>query len=105
MPIVLPGTLDTKGVEYQFVRDLLRQQGLQTLVIDAGVTAPPHFVPDVPRERVYEAAGTTLAAIQRAGDRGRAIEAAARGMAKLVLELHQQGKVDAILGLGGSAGT
>jgi uncharacterized protein (UPF0261 family) len=105
MSIVLPGTLDTKGVEFQFVRDLLRERGLETLVIDAGVTGPPRFAPDVSRERVYEAAGTTLAAIVRAGDRGLAIEAAARGVATLVAELHRQGKVDAILGLGGSAGT
>jgi uncharacterized protein (UPF0261 family) len=105
MSIVLPGTLDTKGVEFEFVRDLLRQRGLETLVIDAGVLGRPHFTPDVPREKVYEAAGTTLAAIQQAGDRGRAVEAAARGMAKLVQELHRQGMVDAILGLGGSAGT
>src|SRR2546421_12642416 len=100
MAVVLPGTLDTKGVEYQFVRDLLRQRGLQTLVIDAGVTGPPHFAPDVPRERVFEAAGTTLAAVVKAGDRGRAVEAAARGVAKVVVQLHREGKVDAVLGLG-----
>jgi uncharacterized protein (UPF0261 family) len=105
MPVVLPGTLDTKGVEFQFVRDLLHQRGLATLVIDAGVTGPPYFTPDIPRERVFEAAGTSLAAVQRAGDRGQAVEAAARGMAKLVVALHRQGQVDAILGLGGSAGT
>ena len=105
MPIVLPGTLDTKGVEFQFVRDLVHQRGLTTLVIDAGVTGPPHFAPDVPRERVFEAAGTSLAAVQRAGDRGQAVEAAARGVAKLVVDLHRQGQVDAVLGLGGSAGT
>jgi uncharacterized protein (UPF0261 family) len=105
MSIILPGTLDTKGVEFQFVRDLLRQCGLETLVIDVGVLGPPHFTPDVPRERVYEAAGTTLAALQRAGDRGQVVEAAARGLAMLVVELHRQGKVDGVLGLGGSAGT
>lgn len=105
MPIVLPGTLDTKGVEFQFVRDRLHQRGLATLTIDAGVMGPPHFTPSVPRERVFEAAGTTLAAIVKAGDRGKAVEAAARGVAKVVAELHQSGKVDAILGLGGSAGT
>ena len=70
MPIVLPGTLDTKGVEFQFVRDLLRERGLATLLIDAGVTGPPCFTPDIPRERVFEAAGTSLAAILKAGDRG-----------------------------------
>jgi uncharacterized protein (UPF0261 family) len=105
MPILLLGTLDTKGVEFQFVRDLLNAQGLATLVIDAGVMGPPHFTPEVPREKVFAAAGTTLAAVLKANDRGKAVEAAALGAAKLVVDLHRQGKVDGILGLGGSAGT
>ncbi len=105
MPIVLLGTLDTKGVEYQFVRDLLHAQGHATLVIDAGVQGPPHFAPDVPRERVFAAAGTSLEAVRRAGDRGQAVELAARGAAAMAVELHREGRLDGILGLGGSAGT
>jgi uncharacterized protein (UPF0261 family) len=105
MPVVLLGTLDTKGVEFAFVRDLLRQTGIPTLIIDAGVQQPPRFPPDIPREEVFAAAGVRLADLQKAGDRGRAVEAAARGAARLVLDLHAQGKVDGILGLGGSAGT
>jgi uncharacterized protein (UPF0261 family) len=105
MPIILLGTLDTKGVEFQFVRDLLNAQGLDTLVIDAGVIGPPQFAPEVPREQVFAAAGTTLAAVVKANDRGKAVELAASGAAKVVAELHRQGKVDGILGLGGSAGT
>lgn len=105
MPVVLIGTLDTKGVEFGYVRDLLTSQGLTTLVIDAGTLAPPAFTPDVSREEVYAAAGTSLAAILRDRDRGKAIEAAARGVAKIVADLHAQGKVDGVVGLGGSAGT
>ena len=105
MPIILLGTLDTKGVEFQFTRDLLNVQGLDTLVIDAGVLGPPTFTPDVPRQQVFAAAGTTLDAIVKANDRGQAVEAASRGAAKLVVELHRQGQVDGILSLGGSAGT
>jgi uncharacterized protein (UPF0261 family) len=105
MAVVLLGTLDTKGVEYQYVRDLLHAQGLATLTIDAGVQGPPHFAPDVTREKLFAAAGTTLANVVQAGDRGRAVESAARGAAKLVAELHQQGRVDGVLSLGGSAGT
>lgn len=105
MAIVLVGTLDTKGVEYQFVRDLLHRQGHATRVIDAGTQGPPHFEPDVSRERVFEAAGTSLAAILKANDRGQAVEAAARGAAKLVAELYAAGTVAGVLGLGGSAGT
>src|SRR5437660_5959528 len=105
MPVLLIGTLDTKGVEFQFVRDLLRQAGVETLVLDAGVLGPPHFAPDVPREEVYAAAGTGYAAVRQAADRGRAIAAAAEGAAKLAADLHARGQVDGALGLGGSAGT
>lgn len=104
MAVVLLGAFDTKGLEYQFVRDLLQAAGLATLTVDAGVQQPV-FVPDVPREWIFEAAGTTLAAIVQAGDRGRAVETAARGAAKVVADLRTQGQVEGILCLGGSAGT
>src|SRR5262245_47588947 len=104
MPILLVGTLDTKGGEYQFVRDLLRAQGLSVLTVDAGVQAPA-FAPDIQNDQVFEAAGTSLAAVRAAGDRGQAVEAAARGASKVVEGLHGAGKVDGVLSLGGSAGT
>jgi len=37
--VLLAGTLDTKGAEYGYVRDRLRQHGVQTLVMDLGVLA------------------------------------------------------------------
>jgi uncharacterized protein (UPF0261 family) len=91
MSVLLVGTLDTKGVEVQFVRDLLHQAGLATLVLDAGVMGPPSFVPDLPRERVF------------AAERGHAIVAAARGA--VALALSRADEVQGILALGGSAGT
>src|SRR5690242_4564159 len=100
MAVVLVGTLDTKGTEFQFVRDLLRAGGLETLMIDAGSLKPPVFHPDIGREEVYRAAGTTIEAIVRAADRGDTVTAAARGVAKIVLELQARGKVDGVLSLG-----
>jgi uncharacterized protein (UPF0261 family) len=105
MTVVLVGTLDTKGVEFGFVRDLVRREGLSTLVIDAGVLGPAMLAPDIAREEVFRRAGTSLAEIKKANDRGAAVEAAARGVAALILELHRQRRVDGVLGLGGSAGT
>jgi uncharacterized protein (UPF0261 family) len=107
MAVILIGTLDTKGAEICFVRDLLKAAGIATIVIDVGVLGPPACVPDVPREFVYAALGAdcNLAALKKAGDRGRAIEAASRSIVIVVRNLHAQGKVDGILGLGGSAGT
>src|SRR5262245_26448230 len=105
MAVLLIGTLDTKGTEVAFVRDRLVAANVPVLVLDAGVLGPPGFPPDVSRERVFAAAGTSLATLQQAGDRGLAIEAAARGVAQLARELHAAGQIDGVLGLGGSAGT
>lgn len=105
MAVVIVGTLDTKGEEVRFVRDILRDRGVETIVIDAGSLGEPAFAADVDRDRVFALASTTAAELQRIGDRGDAVAAAARGVAEVVRELHAQGRVDAILGLGGSAGT
>jgi uncharacterized protein (UPF0261 family) len=43
--------------------------------------------------------------VKAAGDRGKAVELAAAGMAKIAAELHKQGKLSGVLGMGGSAGT
>jgi uncharacterized protein (UPF0261 family) len=105
MAVLLIGTLDTKGVEVGFVGDVLRRAGVDTLVLDTGVLGPPALPPDVRREEVFAAAGTSLASVQKAADRGQAIEAAARGAAQLARDLHARCRVDGVLGLGGSAGT
>jgi uncharacterized protein (UPF0261 family) len=105
MAVVLLGTLDTKGAEYRFVRDLLQAQGVATLVVDAGVMNAPEFPADITREELYAAAGTTWDAVRKAADRGRAIEASARGAARIAVDLHAKGRLDGIVGLGGSAGT
>lgn len=105
MPVALIGTFDTKGAEFAYVRGLLNTQGVETLTIDAGTVGEPLFAPDVTRDEVFAAAGTSAAVIREANDRGKAVEAAARGAARVVTALHVQGKIDGILGLGGSAGT
>ncbi len=105
MAVALIGTLDTKGTELQFVWDALQAAGVQTLVIDAGVQGPPRIPPDISRDELFAAAGTSLAQVLETNDRGQAVEAAARGAARLVADLYAQGRIEGILGLGGSAGT
>jgi uncharacterized protein (UPF0261 family) len=54
---------------------------------------------------VFAAAGTSAEAVQAAGDRGQAVEAAARGVALIARKLHSTGRINGVLALGGSAGT
>ena len=105
MAVVLIGTLDTKGRELAFVRDLLRARGLETIVVDSGSQGPPSFEPDVTRDEVFRRAGTSSEAVKRRGDRGEAVALAAEGVALVVSGLHEAGRVDGVFGLGGSAGT
>ena len=105
MPVYLIGTLDTKGEEVAFARDILRSRGISTRVIDVGSLGLPRFAPDVSREEVFQHAGTTAAEISLHKNRGLAVAGAARGVANLLVELERAGEVQGVLGLGGSAGT
>jgi uncharacterized protein (UPF0261 family) len=103
--VVLLGTLDTKGHEYSFLRDRVREHGVDVILVDAGIMSEPLAVPDITREEIAAAAGADVQALADAGDRGAAVEAMARGAAAVVLGLHADGRLDGILGLGGSGGS
>jgi len=102
---VLLGTLDTKGVEYAYLRDRVREHDVDVFLIDAGVLGGPLVEPDVTREEVALAAGADLAELARAGDRATALEAMGRGAAAIVERLHAEGRMDGIAGLGGTGGS
>jgi uncharacterized protein (UPF0261 family) len=102
--VVLIGTLDTKGEEYGFLADRIRAAGASVLLVDTGVVGPPLVAPDIVRDVVAEAAGTTIAALAAENDRGAAVTAMARGAALVVARLHGEGRLHAIAGLGGSGG-
>jgi uncharacterized protein (UPF0261 family) len=103
--VVLLGTLDTKGEEYDFLRRKVREEGVDVLLVDTGVLGVPLAEPDISREEVAEAAGANAEDLAESGDRGAAVEAMARGATEIVKELHAQGRLDAVLALGGSGGT
>jgi uncharacterized protein (UPF0261 family) len=105
MAVLLIGTLDTKGKEVAFARDLLQQAGVRTVTADVGVLEPPAFTADISREQVFQAAGTSLASVQAERDRGKAIAAAARGIAAVARDLAAANKLNGVMALGGSAGT
>jgi uncharacterized protein (UPF0261 family) len=105
MPVYLLCTLDTKGSEADFVRSLLRKHELEVVVVDTGALGQPAFPGDVTRQQVFVAAGTSLEAVVTKSDRGTAVTAAARGAAEIIRQAHAAGKVDAVIALGGSAGT
>ena len=83
MPVALFATLDTKGTEAGFLRDRLVALGVPVRLVDTGCLDEPGTAPDVSRDDVFAAAGTSARALQDAGDRGAAVTAAATGAAAL----------------------
>ena len=103
--IALLGALDTKGTEYAFLKNCIESRGLKTLLIDVGILDRPAVSPDITREAVAKAGGADIRQLAAGKDRGAAVAAMSRGAAALVPRLHQDGKFDGIIALGGTGGT
>ncbi|WP_030661681.1 Tm-1-like ATP-binding domain-containing protein [Streptomyces cellulosae] len=109
-PVVcLVGTLDTKGVEYAFVKERLLATGVDVLTIDCGILGDPHFTPDIGASAVAELGGFDRAdfhsRVEGVSGRSLALTKMSEGLRSLLAELVAEGKIDAVLGLGGSGGT
>ena len=103
--VLLIGTLDTKGKEYAYLRDRIREREVDVLLDRRGILDDPLTEPDVTRQEVAAAAGADVRALADARDRSTAIEAMSRGAAEIVLRLHAEGRFDAVGALGGTGGT
>ncbi|HEC22995.1 MAG TPA: UPF0261 family protein [Chloroflexi bacterium] len=103
--VVVIGTLDTKGPEIAYLRDQLQALGLETTVVDSGILGEPiGITPDISRAEAARYGGTTIEALQNAGSRGKAVEGMREALKKLTLELYEQGRLDAIVSMGGAEG-
>jgi uncharacterized protein (UPF0261 family) len=100
--VVLLGTLDTKGIEFDYLRRAIVAAGCGTILVDAGSLGPPQAAPDITREELASAAGADSAALAAAGDRGAAVTAMARGATLVAQRLFAEGRLQGIIGLGGT---
>lgn len=103
--VAILGTFDTKGEEFDYLRSCIESAGLATLMIDCGVLQAPPFDPDVTRQEVAAAGGHVHADLVARHDRGSSIATMAAGAAVLVRRLFDEGLIQGVISLGGSAGT
>lgn len=105
LTVALIGTLDTKGPETAYLRDRIREAGLQTCVIDTGILGDPVGIePNITRWDVASAAGKDLEAIRNAGSRGAAVEDMMKGVAAVCARLYARGRCHGAISLGGAEG-
>ena len=103
--VVIVGALDTKGDEFAFVRALIAQRGLKTIVVDVGVLGGPAFPPEVDRAEVARAGGGDLTEIAGGDRKDLAMQTMVAGLTAVVRRLFDEGRLDGILGMGGTGGT
>ncbi len=99
-PVVLvAGTLDTKGAELRFIRDIIAESGLRTRLVDVS-TSGKLSTCDVPAQEIALNHGRGGSGVFGA-DRGASVTAMADAFARW---LRRQGNVAGIISAGGSGG-
>ena len=98
-------TMDTKGEEALYIADCLEKEGIAACVMDTGIRGQSPVSVDIGRQAVAESAGQTLPEVQNIEQEGRALKIMTVGADRLTQALLEQGKIQGIIGLGGSMGT
>ncbi|HYW76501.1 MAG TPA: Tm-1-like ATP-binding domain-containing protein [Gammaproteobacteria bacterium] len=99
------GTGDTKSDELLFIRDRIQRAGGEPVMVDVSVLGDPPYTVEHDKHAVASAAETTIGEMVNSGDENTSMTLMATGCARLVRRLYDDGKVDAMLALGGSMGT
>lgn len=103
--IAILATLDTKGIEAQYVREQIEKLGARALVVDVGVVGQPATKAEITRQEVADAGGVPLAKLLENPDREVAAPVMAKGATKIINQLAEKGEVQGILSMGGTQGT
>lgn len=102
--VALVGTFDSKGTEYQYIKELLEKLDLNVFTIHTGVFESA-FVPDVDVAEIAAEAVEDIASIRKRNDRAYATEVLSRGLKRLLPKLFAKGLFDGVLSFGGTGGT
>ena len=103
--IGLVSTLDTKGSEINFIRNIIEERGHRALIIDIGVLGEVKIQPTITRNEVARAGGSRLEKLIRRRDENEAGMIMAKGLKSIVLERVQKGGLHGLLALGGGQGS
>jgi uncharacterized protein (UPF0261 family) len=103
--IAIIAALDTKGAEAQFIERIVHARGHRSLVIDIGVLGDSKHQTDVKRTEVAHEGGVELDDLRCRADKAHAMETMTRGAAMVAAKLYAAHCFDAVIGIGGSAGT
>ena len=103
--ILIVGTWDTKDAELSYMASCIAGQGGGVLTMDVSVLGEPSAPCDVSKYQVAQAADSSIQAAIDSGEENTAMQIMALGASRLTADLHQQGRIDGVVILGGTMGT
>ena len=102
--ILLITTLDTKGAEAHYAKELIERRGHTALVMDISCQGQPSFIPDITAEEIAQKAGTSIQEVRGIKDVGSAAKIMTVGAIRLARDLYTAGKFGGVLCIGGGTG-
>lgn len=103
--ILCIGTLDSKGTELQYMKELIEKRGYITLVMDISSLGTAPFKPDITAEEVAKAAGSTIQEVRDFKEAGKAAQVMTIGAVKVAKDLYHAGKFQGVISIGGGMGS
>ncbi len=103
--VLLIATFDTKEQEAFFLKERIEARGVAVLTMDTGILTPPRGKVDLSREDVAGQGSFDLAALVGRGDKGDCIHHMIIGATAMTRKLYQEGRISAVVGIGGAQGT
>lgn len=103
--VAMIGTLDTKGDQLEYLKELIEKRGLQLITLDTSVMGNAPFKPTVDKHQIAKEAGTTIDELIALGNERQAMIKMGEGAAKIANEFYSKNKLHGILAVGGSMGT
>jgi len=103
--IVIISTLDTKGSETAFLKNLIQERGHRVILLDTNTGSEPSIPPDISSEEIAEAGGGNIDELRRMKDKAKVSSIMIEGAIKKVKSLLEKGELDGIVSFGGASNT
>lgn len=103
--IVIIASLDTKGEEACYLKELILKRGCKPIVIDVGSGRLSGYKADIPADEVAKAVGKDIEKIRTCNERLKVVEVMVNGAIAKLKGLCKAGRIDGVIAIGGVSGT
>ncbi len=103
--IVLIGTLNTKGEEIGYLKELILKRGHRPFIIDIGAGGKARLEADITAAEVARAAGTEIEKLWDSRERQKVTELMIKGAVSKLATLCRTGEVEGMISIGGMTST